>query len=134
MIRTRTGRVRVVAEMSYVDSGGRTVVQRRLVELHIPYGERWKGSARFRPPARAQEQKLRFLVRPFTARDLDLLPPASVCDVLVDANFASMQLHPIADGFRFRPLLPHQQQLLTDPDARWCLRMARAGREGVDDV
>lgn len=125
---------RAVAEMSCVASGGGTVVQRRLVELHIADGERWKGSTRFRPPARDQEHELRFLVRPFKASDLDLLPSASVGEVLADANFASMQLHPIADGFRFQPLLPHQQQFIADPDARWCLRMACADRKGVDNV
>ncbi len=123
-----------VAEMSYMAASGQRVVQRRLIPLRIQVRESWKGSARFRPPARSHEDELRFLVRPFKTSDLDLLPPEHVRDLLADADFASMRLEPIADGFSFRPILPHQREMLADPDARWCLRAVRVGRGDEDDV
>jgi hypothetical protein len=123
-----------VAEMSYTAASGQRLVQRRLVDLRISAGERWKGEVRFYPPDQVPDHELRFLVRPYSASDLDLLSPDAIRDVLADADFASMQMHAIPGGFRFRPLLPHQEQWLADPEARWCLRMVRAGGEGVTDV
>lgn len=125
---------RAVAEISYTASGGQRLVQRRLVDLRIADGERWKGAARFYAPDQVAAHELRFLVRPYAASDLDLLPPDAVRDVLADADFASMQMHAIPYGYHFRPLLPHQEQWLAAPEACWCLRMVRVGGEAVEDV
>ncbi len=123
-----------VGQLSYVGSDGHGVVQRRLLTLRVPVGEAWKGSARFHPPRETRDGVLDVLVRPFTVDDLDLLPADGVRELLAGAHFASMRLQRTEDGYRFRPLLPHQKKLLADPDARWCLRMARVAREEEDDV
>jgi hypothetical protein len=125
-----------IVELSYESGVGR-VVQRRALMFKIRVSDHWKASARLRPPESTEDGKIRLGVRPFSDDDLDLLGPVAVQELLASRVFASMPLEPLertTNEFIFRPTMEHHRHAMNDASARWCLRVAPAGKEGEDDV
>ena len=128
-----------VAELSCIASGGARIVQRRRVFLKVPddkaQDQKQRGWVRFRVPADIRGGEFQIHVRPFTDNDLDLLGPDEASELLASRSFASIHLKKdAAGGYTFRPLMPHQQRVLRDPAACWCLRVAPRDEEGSQDV
>lgn len=122
---------RVVGELRYAKQDGEPVSQRRLITPQFRDNAGWSGAANFQP---SSEHLDRIVVRALTVADLDLLPPHEIQELLAHTDFAALRLHATGNGFTCRSLLPHQQQMLADPAAHWCLRVAKVDGEEDDDV
>lgn len=118
----------VVAEMGCTDTDGRRATVCRTVSLATsrdrPRPGGWlEGHSRLPLPPDAAVARITVTVRSLTERDLHLLEPAGVSELLAEQDFTALPAAQAEGGLRFR-LLESDRHLLADSAATCCLRVA----------